>query len=1054
MTKVLYVKYNSMRKPDYQIKTSIISDNDEIYVLKSPLNSNAITHIFNMEKNYEKLQNNYGCIKLVSYKREGNGIKFPFISGKQLLDTRNIENYNVNEIVNMVNGVLEIIFNKGNNPVHKFVMSSQFSDMFPGYEPIDEYSFNVSNLDSIISNFIRVDEDIYCIDYEWVYDFDIPIDFLKFRTLFYFYQENRYVLEDRISSQEFLEKFGYDDEHINLYMGMDLCFQYNVHGEEHIYDYLSRYKKDIEELKTIKNLVVLKDNHISNLENEKEFLKEKLSLKDNHINNLQSKKKALEELVVVKDGHIDNLSIAVKKQQDYIFKLRRAIKNPIYGGYAIAKKCTNKVKSKINSVSNDKYKKKCEEKYGHLIRQSMNDNYEDWIKKVEEGYESGEDFLYNPKISIIVPVYNVLDRHLVPCIESVINQTYENWELCIADDASTWDNVKITLEKYANNPKIKIVFREENGHISECTNTALSQATGDFVAFLDCDDVLRPNALYEVVKLLNENGDLDFIYSDEDKIDDNGKNRHMPHFKPDWSPDTLMAHMYTCHFGVYRKSMVDKVGGIRKGYEGAQDYDFTLRFTEQTNRIGHIPKILYHWRVREESTAGGADAKPYVIEATKKCKEEALLRRGIAADVVRIGESTLFRIDYKVVDLPKVSIIIPSKDNYDILERCIDSIYNKTSYNNYEIVLIDNGSNDENRCKYSQLALKHGFKYVYDEMEFNFSKMCNLGTINSDGEYYLFLNDDTEIIMSHWLDRMLGHAQQKHVGAVGAKLLYPNNRSIQHTGVINIKNGPSHAFSGKSDDCIYYFGRNKMEYNYLAVTAACLLVSADKFKEVGGFDEDLAVAYNDVDLCFKLVEHGYYNVVRTDVELLHYESISRGFDLVDEKKRKRLENELKFLYSKHPKFDGYDPFYNVNLTQDKDDFSYNYSTDYEEYDDIESFDFVSRNDIVQSDKVKANVDIVSITNSIYIEGWGYIEGYKKNNMTDIKVILKNDSKGYIISTRKRYRPDLEKNLRESTNIEFVGFKLEVSNDDIEEGTYEICVVCRDKCCNTGKMIEL
>ena len=541
--------------------------------------------------------------------------------------------------------------------------------------------------------------------------------------------------------------------------------------------------------------------------------------------------------------------------------------------------------------------------------------------EANENYD--EKFEYNPKISILVPVYNVLDRHLIPCIESVLNQVYTNWELCLADDCSSWDSVRETLAKYEGNEKIKIVYRTENGHISRCTNSALEIATGEFVAFMDCDDVLRPNALYEVVKKLNENPNLDFIYSDEDKIDDDGFNRHMPHFKPDWSPDTLMSHMYTCHFGVYRRSIANEIGGLRAGYEGAQDYDFTLRFTEKTNKIAHIDKILYHWRERKESTALDPSAKPYIFEAAKKSKEDALARRGLKANLEMVDIMYQYRVNYISQTNPLISVIIPSKDNYKVLKRCIETLYEITRYRNFEVILVDNGSNDENKKLYQGLADKYNFRYIYEKMNFNFSRMCNIGAKEAKGDYYLFLNDDIEIINEEWLERMVGHAELEHVGAVGAKLLYPNSKKIQHIGVINIANGPVHAFIGYNDDNIYYFGRNKIDYNWLVVTAACMLVNAAKFNKVNGFNEDMPVAYNDVELCFRLVEAGYYNVVRNDVILYHHESVSRGNDLKSEKKFKRLMAEQKHLYKLHPYFKNKDPFYSSNLTQHAPDFSYN-----------------------------------------------------------------------------------------------------------------------------------
>lgn len=557
------------------------------------------------------------------------------------------------------------------------------------------------------------------------------------------------------------------------------------------------------------------------------------------------------------------------------------------------------------------------------------DQYDEFLKihqLTEEELERQrkEVFTYQPRISVLVPVYNVLDKHLVPCIESVLNQTYGNWELCMADDCSTWDNVRETLSQYEDHPQVRIVYRSENGHISRSTNSALEAATGEYIAFLDCDDLLTPDALYEVAKLLNEHPDLDFIYSDEDKTDDDGVRFYMPYFKSDWAPDTLMAHMYTCHLGVYRRSVAVDLGGLRTGVEGSQDYDFTLRFTEKTDRIAHIPKVLYHWRVREESTAGSQMAKPYILEAAKKAKEDALARRGLSGEVELIEGIYQYRVNYLPAVWPKVSVIIPSRDNYEVLDRCLSSFHEMTDYPDFEIILVDNGSTDENRGRYQQLSDQYHMTYLYQKEMFNFSHMCNLGSEAATGEYLLFLNDDIEIIEQNWLKRMVGQASLSHTGAVGAKLLYPDRRTIQHVGVINILNGPCHALAGKSDEIQYYFGKNRLDYNQMAVTAACLLVKKTKFEEVSGFDEELAVAYNDVELCFHLLTKGYYHVIRNDAVLIHHESVSRGNDLEDSEKFDRLMREQEKLYERYPQFvRGKDPFYSPNLSQHRVDFSLN-----------------------------------------------------------------------------------------------------------------------------------
>ena len=548
-------------------------------------------------------------------------------------------------------------------------------------------------------------------------------------------------------------------------------------------------------------------------------------------------------------------------------------------------------------------------------------NYKNWIKKNETDlYKFDESKIpYKPLISVVVPVYNVSTKMLKECIMSVLDQTYANWELCLADDASTMPEVRKCLKSFEDNTKIKIKYREKNGHISRCTNTAIKMATGEYIAFMDCDDVLAPNALYEVVKLLNQDKSLDFIYSDEDKLSEDGKHRHQPHFKPDWSPDTMMSLMYTCHLGVYRKRIGDELEWLRTGFEGAQDYDLTLRFTEKTKNIGHVTKILYHWRERKESTAINPEAKGYIVDAARKTKEEALKRRGYEAQLEWVDNIYQFRVNYKPVGNPKISVIIPSKDNFDVYKRCIETLTEKTKYKNYEIVTVDNGSSEENRKKYEQYNKDKAQKYIYKPMDFNFSKMCNIGVENSDGELVLLLNDDMEIIDGEWMERMAGHAMLPYTGAVGAKLLYPNSTLIQHTGVFSFDSGPSHALCRYDDNTIFNFCRNKIEYNYSAVTAACLMVTREKYLEVGGLDESFAVAYNDVKFCFDLLEKGYYNVVRTDAVLYHHESLSRGSDVLDKAKYERLLKERRRLYDIHPSLEGKDPFYNTNLTMRRGD---------------------------------------------------------------------------------------------------------------------------------------
>lgn len=685
-------------------------------------------------------------------------------------------------------------------------------------------------------------------------------------------------------------------------------------------------------------------------------------------------------------------------------------------------------------------------------------NYQNWIKKNETALNEfdEEKIPYKPLISVVVPVYNVSTKMLKECIMSVIDQTYANWELCLADDASTMPEVRKCLKSFEDNPKIKIKYREKNGHISRCTNTAIKMATGEYIAFMDCDDVLAPNALYEVVKLLNQDKSLDFIYSDEDKLSEDGKHRHQPHFKPDWSPDTMMSLMYTCHLGVYRKRIGDELEWLRTGFEGAQDYDLTLRFTEKTKNIGHVTKILYHWRERKESTAINPEAKDYIVDATKKAKTEALRRRGYEAELEWVDNIYQFRVNYKPVGNPKISVIIPSKDNFDVYKRCIETLTEKTKYKNYEIVTVDNGSSEENRKKYEQYNKDKGQKYIYKPMDFNFSKMCNIGVENSDGELVLLLNDDMEIIDGEWMERMAGHAMLPYTGAVGAKLLYPNSTLIQHTGVFSFDSGPSHALCRYDDNTIFNFCRNKIEYNYSAVTAACLMVTREKYLEVGGLDESFAVAYNDVKFCFDLLEKGYYNVVRTDAVLYHHESLSRGSDVLDKAKYERLLKERRRLYDIHPSLEGKDPFYNPNLTMrrgdctvegglDNLDLSHNSNGD---IDDLSYFaDLGNRT-------VKSAINDLIVTNRhIIIGGWCIVENSKRNNIDKTTLYLVGSDKAYCYNTEKVYREHMDELTGMNGKINLSNFKVYINSFAIPDGEYKIYLKKSGKMCDTGRIVE-
>ncbi|MEG4515227.1 MULTISPECIES: tetratricopeptide repeat protein [unclassified Microcoleus] len=531
---------------------------------------------------------------------------------------------------------------------------------------------------------------------------------------------------------------------------------------------------------------------------------------------------------------------------------------------------------------------------------------------------------YKPLISVIVPVYNTPENFLREAIDSVRNQVYPYWELCIADDASTAPHVKKILSEYADKDgRIKVVYRTENGHISRASNSALEVAEGEFVSLLDHDDLLTPDALYEVALMLNSHPEADMIYSDEDKLTADEKLMG-PYFKPDWCPDSFLSRMYTCHLGTYRRSIIEEIEGFRAGFEGAQDYDLVLRFTEKTNKIYHIPKVLYHWRMHSGSTASSSEAKPYAYEASMKTLQEAIERRGEPGKVEGVPDYLgHYIVRYKIADYKLVSIIIPTRNLGHILDKCLESIFTKSLYPNYEVIVIDNGSTE---LETVQVIAKWTAKepdrfrcYPFD-IPFNFSKINNYGVSKAQGDYLLFLNNDTEVITPDWLEAMVEQAQRSSIGAVGVKLLYADN-TIQHVGVVlGVGGVAGHIYLGFPANFPGYFSNVVGMNNLSAVTGACLMCRREVFESVGGFDEELAVAYNDVDLCLKMVEQGYKNIYVPHVSLYHHESKSRGYEDTAEKKE-RLQKEADILGKRWQKYIENDPCYSPHLTRERQDFS-------------------------------------------------------------------------------------------------------------------------------------
>jgi len=480
-----------------------------------------------------------------------------------------------------------------------------------------------------------------------------------------------------------------------------------------------------------------------------------------------------------------------------------------------------------------------------------------------------------PLISVITPVYDVDERWLRACIGSVRSQLYPRWELCLVDDASPRPHVaRVLAEEARGDSRIRFQRSERNGGIVAASNAALAMAQGEYVALLDHDDELAPEALLQVARRIRADPALDLIYSDEDKLDRSG-HRHGAFFKPDWSPELLLSMNYVSHLGVYRRRLIEDVGRFRPGFEGSQDYDLVLRVTERSDRIAHVPEVLYHWRQITGSAAASTHAKPYAYEAARRALQEAVARRGEPAEVLQL-KAGRYRVRYAIQGDPTVSVIIPTKDHPQLLAACLASLDRTCSGRSLEILVVDNGSTDPDALRLLEgVARRH--RVIRDPSPFNWSALNNRAARVATGDFLLFLNDDVEALVPGWLDALLEQAQRPGIGAAGAKLLFANG-DVQHAGLVLGLGGPAgHVFTGSPGDQPLYFDLAGVVREVSAVTGACMLVSRVLFEEVGGFDERLPVAYNDVDFCLRVLERGKRNVFTGHATLMHRESASRGY---------------------------------------------------------------------------------------------------------------------------------------------------------------------------------
>ena len=564
-------------------------------------------------------------------------------------------------------------------------------------------------------------------------------------------------------------------------------------------------------------------------------------------------------------------------------------------------------------------------RYANGLQRSCSD-YAEWISRYDSIGKGELDAMRvrasqlhsGPLFSLLLPVYNVPERWLRECLDSVLAQVYPRWELCIADDASPSPHVRSVLQEYASrDPRIKLALRADNGHISEASNTALELATGEFIGLLDHDDELRPHTLLEMAEAISAQPGLQLLYSDEDKIDEEGSRFH-PYFKPDWNPDLLLSQNYICHFTVIRTDLVKESGGFRKGLEGSQDHDLVLRCSEVLTpaQIGHVPKVLYHWRAIRGSTALERDSKDYAAAAGLRAVTEHLQRRGISGVAEPLAHGH-YRVRWPLPEPPpRVSVIIPTRDRVELLRTCVESVLALTHYPDFEIIVVDNRSEDPAALDYlDELRRRDRVVVVPYDAPFNYSVINNFAASICNGDVLCLLNNDIEVISEDWLSEMTGQAMRPDIGAVGAMLYYPND-SIQHAGVIlGIGGIANHAYVGQRRGHSGHGARALVAQNLSAVTGACMVVRRSLYEQMGGLDEDFAVAFNDIDFCLRLQQAGYRNVWTPFAELYHHESASRGSD-ADPENAERFLGEIHRMKARWGTSLLWDPAYNPNLSLD------------------------------------------------------------------------------------------------------------------------------------------
>ena len=920
---VLYAKYNSARRPDCRVTTEICEDANGLFVRKRA-DAPAREHLERIYRNSLSLRDYYRDIRVIPVEKGEGELRFSYIQGRTLAEQIDVQHFDRERFVAQMNGLLSKVLAVKEQFAVPFEMTEGFEALFGRVELDGVPALNPANIDSLLTNFVENDEGICCIDCEWVCPFPVPVDFIRYRVLLYLYVTQLYTMLNGASEEEMLGWFGFTGRDIATYRHMDDAFQQRVHGEGRKYIYTSQYGKS--------NWSI---DYLEHERQEKQVLEVVNRNKTEQIGNLEHTVGDLQGQIYSKDAHIRNLSAQIQSLMADYQNVTNAffwrVTKPARVTLDAVKKFLHKNESvylflravKDTARHGGTYAKERREAYLEQKRKTQAPN--SWPSREEQALQRQAKFPRAIRFSVVVPLYNTPDKFLRRMIKSVQDQTYANWELCLADgsDGEHASVGRICRALARKDARIRYRRLEKNLGISGNTNACIDMATGEYIALFDHDDVLHPSALFEVMKAVCER-DADFIYTDESIFHQEPADVFSSHFKSDYAPDTLRSYNYICHLTAFKKALLEKTGGaFRSQFDGSQDFDLILRLTEQAEHIVHIPKVLYYWRSHAGSVASSVEAKPYTVDAGKAALAEHLERVGLKGTVLDSRFPSTYRVQYDIEGEPLVSIVIPNMDHVDDLKKCIDSITEKSTWNRREIIIVENNSQKvETFDYYRSLEDRPEIRVVNYEGGFNFSAICNCGARAAKGDYILLLNNDIQVITPNWLEEMLMYAQRGDVGAVGAMLYYPDD-TIQHAGIIvGIGGSAGHSHKGFPRGDYGYLLRLTLAQDLSAVTGACCMVPRRVWEEIDGLDESFAVAFNDVDLCLRIRKTGYLIVWTPYAELYHYESKSRGYEDTPEK-MERFQRERTHLRQRWGDvIDAGDPYYNPNLALDREDFSF------------------------------------------------------------------------------------------------------------------------------------